>query len=131
MFGRGGKAYIYLAYGNHYLLNFVTGQQGSAGAVLIRAVEPVEGIAEMARRRQTTQLARLTKGPGRLTKAFGIDGRLAGCDVTESELLACYRMGERKPVVAVSPRIGIRRGTESRERYYIPGNPFVSAKPNQ
>jgi DNA-3-methyladenine glycosylase len=131
MFDVGGKAYIYLAYGNHFLVNLVAGKQGTPGAVLIRAVEPVEGIAEMARRRKTADVSRLTSGPGRLTKAFGIHGKLTGCDVTDSELLTCYRIGERKPLMSMSPRIGIRRGTELRERYYIPGNPFISGKPNR
>lgn len=131
MFDIGGKAYIYLAYGNHFLVNLVADKQGTPGAVLIRAVEPVQGIAEMSSRRKTTDVSRLTNGPGRLTEAFGIHSKLTGCDVTDSELLACYRIGERKPPMSRSPRIGIRRGTELRERYYIPDNPFISGKPNR
>lgn len=131
MFDIGGKAYIYLAYGNHFLLNIVTGRNGDPGAVLIRAVEPVEGVAEMAKLRGTSRPALSTKGPGRLTKAFAIDGKLAGCDVTDSELLICRRIGERRPAFGRSSRIGISQGKELFERYYIPGNPFVSAKPNR
>jgi len=131
MFGIGGKAYIYLAYGSHYLLNIVTGTAGTPGAVLIRAVEPVEGIEEMARRRRTTDVHRLTNGPGRLTQAFGIGGELNGCDVTDSALLICRRIGERRPAVAAGHRIGISRGKQFDDRYYIPGNSFVSAKPNR
>ena len=128
MFDIGGKTYIYLAYGNHSLLNIVAQRKGLPGAVLIRAVEPVEGVAEMAKLRRTRDVARLTKGPGRLTEAFAIDGKLTGCDVTDSELLVCRKIGERRPVIASSSRIGISRGKQLCERYYIPGNPFVSGK---
>jgi len=127
MFDIGGKAYIYLAYGNHFLLNIIAGRKGIPGAVLIRAVQPVEGIAEMVRLRNVPDVARLTSGPGRLTEAFAIRGKHNGCDLTDSELLACRRIGERKPDIAASSRIGISRGKQLYERYYIPGNPFVSA----
>jgi DNA-3-methyladenine glycosylase len=128
MFGVGGKAYIYLAYGNHYLLNIVTGEEGTPGAVLIRAVEPVAGIEETARRRES-DARRSTNGPGRLTRAFAIHAGLNGCDVSDSLLLICRRIGEARPAVAVSQRIGIRRGRQLDDRYYIPGNSFVSGKP--
>jgi DNA-3-methyladenine glycosylase len=126
MFGMGGRAYIYLAYGNHFLLNIVRQKEGIAGAVLVRAVEPVEGIEEMARLRRVAEVGRLTNGPGRLTQALAIDARVKGCDLTDSELVIRHKMGQRQPEVAVSPRIGISRGKESYERYYIPGNRFVS-----
>lgn len=130
MFDIGGKTYIYLAYGNHFLLNIVTGGNGKPGAVLIRAIEPVEGIAEMAKLRGTSEAGLSTKGPGRLSEAFAIDGKLAGYNVTDSELLICRRIGERRPALGRSSRIGISRGKELLERYYIPDNLFVSAKPN-
>ncbi len=127
MYEIGGKAYIYLAYGNHFLLNVVTGRKEVPGAVLIRAVEPVAGVAEMMRLRGTDDVALLTKGPGRLTRAFAIDGKLRGCDLTHSGLLICRKIGERRPAIALSSRIGIRHGKNLHERYYLPGNPFVSA----
>ena len=130
MFAMGGTAYIYLAYGNHFLINIVTGRVGVPGAVLIRALEPVQGMREMGRLRRTTDVSRLTNGPGRLTEALGIHGEDSGCDLTDSSILICRRIGERSPDVAVSPRIGISRGKEFNERYYVPGNPFVSSKPN-
>lgn len=131
MFGIGGKAYIYLAYGNHHLLNIVTGTAGTPGAVLIRGVEPVGGIEEMVRRRGSVAAHRLANGPGRLTQAFGISAEHNSCDVTDSVLFICRRIGERRTAVAVSHRIGISRGKQFNDRYYIPGNPCVSAKPNR
>ena len=85
MFETPGIAYVYFCYGNHYLLNAVTERFGKAGAVLIRAVEPIEGIEIMQKRRKTNDLINLTNGPGKLTKAFGITKDYNGKDLTNIE----------------------------------------------
>lgn len=76
MYGEPGRAYIYLCYGIHHLFNIVTNRKGLADAVLIRAVEPVDGLEVMKQRRQTRQIRNLTNGPGKWTQAFGITTRL-------------------------------------------------------
>ena len=79
MFGKGGHSYVYLCYGMHNLFNIVTNEENVADAILIRAIEPIEGIEEMKRRRgQTSNTFHLTSGPGKLTKALGIDRKWNG-----------------------------------------------------
>ncbi len=125
MWGPPGVAYVYFSYGNHYCVNVVTEPAGRAGAVLLRALEPVEGIQLMRRRRGTDDWRLLASGPGRLTQAMGITSAHNGADLTRPPLyLARGRSG---PVpVARSPRIGIRVATDRLWRYYIPGHPCVS-----
>jgi DNA-3-methyladenine glycosylase len=117
-----GHVYVYLIYGMYYCLNFTANQSGP-GAVLIRAVEPVEGIEEMIRRRGTTDLRKLASGPGRLCQAFGIDLRLNGTKIGR-EIKVRKRSEERR--VASSVRIGITSATELEWRFYEEGNRFVS-----
>ncbi|MBU7011284.1 MAG: DNA-3-methyladenine glycosylase [Theionarchaea archaeon] len=83
MYGEPGKAYVYLIYGKHCLLNVVTEKTGTPGAVLIRALQPVKGIETMKRRRATDTLLELTNGPGKLTQALGITVMHNGLDMTE------------------------------------------------
>jgi DNA-3-methyladenine glycosylase len=125
MFGEPGHAYVYFTYGNHHCLNLTTEAEGEPGAVLIRAVEPLEGIEEMRKRRGVEELTNLTSGPGKLTKAMGIDLRLNGEDVVKSKELFLLH-GRGIGDVAVSTRIGISSGQEKLWRYYIEGNAFVS-----
>lgn len=129
MFGEPGHAYIYFTFGVHYCLNLTTEVEGVPGAVLIRAVEPLEGIGEMMRRRGVEALTNIASGPGKLTKALGIDLRLNGEDVVRSKALYLLS-GQRDGKVAVSIRIGISVGRERLWRYYIDGNPFVSGARN-
>jgi DNA-3-methyladenine glycosylase len=127
MFGPPGRAYVYLIYGMHHCLNVVTGREGEAGAVLIRALEPRLGLARMARRRAVREERRLARGPGCLARALGIGIALNGADFTRGPLWISRgrtrRPGER---VAESPRIGIRRAADRPWRYFLDGNPFVS-----
>ncbi len=124
MFGEPGHAYVYFIFGNHYCLNLTTETEGVPGAVLIRAVEPLVGIEEMRRRRGVEELTSLTSGPGKLTKALGIDLRLNGEDVVESEQL--YLVSGKRGAVSVSSRIGVASAKDRLWRYFLEGNPFVS-----
>jgi len=127
MFGKPGLAYIYLAYGVNWCLNITSEPEGEPAAVLIRAVEPLEGIEEMMANRQVSNLKNLTNGPGKLTKAFKIDGSLNGWDVTKGEILyIVYPDEEEEFEIGVSARIGIKVGLDKPWRFFIKNNPFVS-----
>ncbi len=131
MFGEAGRAYVYFTYGFHHCLNVKTERKGVAGAILIRALEPLEGIELMMRNRGKKELTELANGPGKLTQALKIDGRLNGEDLVRSERLFLARGKNAVFEIRDSTRIGIRRGLEFRWRYFIGGNRFVSrAKPN-
>ena len=128
MWGPPGTAYVYFTYGNHYCINVVTEPQGTAGAVLLRAVEPLEGIGLMRRRRGTGDNDRLlTSGPGRLTQAMGIGRNHNGVDLTRPPLFLA-RGPTARPPIASSPRIGIRAAAGRPWRFYIPANPYVSRR---
>lgn len=130
MFGRAGISYVYFTYGSCYLLNVVTREVGLAGAVLIRALEPLGGIETMRkRRRKCHQLEDLTSGPGRLTQAFGITKKENGLDMTSSHL----RFEENPDLpdiltIKASERIGISKGKHLLYRFYEKDNPFVSKR---
>ncbi len=125
MVGPPGIAYVYFTYGNHYCLNVVTGREGVASAVLLRALEPLEGLRLMARRRGVTAPLLLAAGPGRLTQAMGVSRRQNGWDLTQAPLyIVDGRPGRRR--IATGPRIGIRRATDRPWRFYLAESPFVS-----
>jgi len=125
MFGKPGVAYIYLNYGVHYLFNIVTEPEGIAGAVLVRALEPLEGFELMMDNRQLKSEANLTNGPGKLTKAMGIDINANGLEVTDGKLYIAK--GETNNfIVKRATRIGISVAQDRLLRYYIESNPFVS-----
>lgn len=129
MFGKPGISYVYLCYGMYYLLNVVTETEGSPGAVLIRALEPVWGIDIMRKRRGTKENASLTSGPGKLTVAMGIDGDDNGKDLTKIEagLNIFDSMDNISGLeISVSERVGIRNGKGRLLRYFIKNNKFVS-----
>lgn len=125
MFGEAGHVYVFFSYGSHWCLNFTTEAKGQPGAVLIRALEPVEGIGRMVKNRGVSDVERLTNGPGKLTKALSIDRDFNGEDVVESKRLFVSGPGEPMRVEA-SARIGISRGRERQWRFFARGNPFVS-----
>jgi len=127
MFGDPGHVYVYFSYGNHWCLNITTEGKGKPGAVLLRALEPLEGIREMEKRRGTTEAKNLTSGPGKLTKALGIDGTMNGEDVVTSKRLYVLE-GEAPADVAASSRIGISVGVKQQWRYFVKGNPNVSRR---
>ena len=134
LYGEPGIAYVYFNYGMHYLVNAVTEGVGSPAAVLIRALEPVEGIEVMRKRRArgTRKSAAsfdqngLCRGPGNLTKALGIALPQNGLDLTGAELFIETPRVERTLAIAWSPRIGISVGTEQAWRCFVPGHPCVS-----
>jgi len=141
LFGPPGRAYVYFIYGNHYCLNVSCQPQGEAGCVLIRALEPVEGVVEMARARgvrlpqhaldapaPSRSLRQLTSGPGRLCEAFGITrARDNGRNLTSrSSSLHLADDGYRPPHILATPRIGIRKAAAKRLRFVIATNPFIS-----
>jgi DNA-3-methyladenine glycosylase len=125
MFGKGGMVYVYFTYGFHHCLNLTTEREGRAGAVLLRAIEPLDGLDEMRRRRGVDELSQLTNGPGKLTKALGIDLSLNGTDAVTSRQVYLVS-NDRRPRVAASPRVGISSGRERSWRFFVEGNPFVS-----
>ncbi len=124
MFGPPGLAYVYLSYGIHWCLNVVTGVDGVAGAVLIRAVDPVDGLDVMSDRRGRSQ--DLGSGPGRVGQALGVTKALDGHDLSAPPLRLLAGWPVEPSTVAVSPRIGISRAKQRPLRFYVSGNPCVS-----
>jgi DNA-3-methyladenine glycosylase len=124
MFGPPGYAYVYRSYGIHWCVNFVCEPAGSASAVLIRALEPTQGLTAMRRRRGLADERLLCSGPGRLTEALGItDAHNAlPLDRAPFELLASIRPAE----IVVGPRIGITKAVEQPWRYGLAGSRFLS-----
>jgi DNA-3-methyladenine glycosylase len=119
MFGPPGYAYVYMIYGMHHCLNVVTGAKGAAAAVLLRALEPVEGIEQR------------TSGPGLLCRALGIDRGLNGHDLQIGDFTIAARRSLEPFEIVERPRIGVHYAGEWSEkplRFYIKGNPFVSRK---
>jgi len=130
LYDKPGTAYIYLVYGIHCLLNVVTGPEGVPMAVLIRALEPKEGIELMKARRQLEDIRRLCKGPGSLTKAMGIGMELNGTDMTGDRLFI-EDIGYHPREIVQTTRIGVDYAEEDALkpwRFYIKGNRYVSRK---
>jgi DNA-3-methyladenine glycosylase len=127
LFGPPCHAYIYLSYGIHSCLNFVCEPEGSAAAVLIRALEPRWGVDEMQRRRGRDEARELCSGPGKLTEALGIglDANRARLDASPFELRGREAEWEAVDVVA-GPRIGITRATELPWRFCAAGSEYLS-----
>ncbi|HYM99413.1 MAG TPA: DNA-3-methyladenine glycosylase [Aestuariivirgaceae bacterium] len=121
-----GHAYVYLNYGLAYLLNIASEKSGAGAGVLVRAIEPIEGVTEMQRRRGTERILDLTRGPGRLTQAMGIDLRFDGLDLCSAEELWLGTARHLRGSIGQSTRIGISRETHQLRRFYEPGNPYVS-----
>lgn len=129
MFGPPGFSYVYFTYGNHHCLNVVTEKESVAGAVLIRAVEPLSGIEAMKKRRSTHEIQKLTNGPGKLTQAFGITREHSGKDLTAGSF-CILEPEEKMPLsINVTTRIGISRAKEMPYRFYLAASPFVSEVP--
>jgi len=135
MFGTGGTAYVYLCYGIHEMFNVVTSKEGEPHAILIRAVNPTEGLEIMQQRRNMTVLKNtITSGPGSVAQALGISRKINGISL-QSDTLWIEDKGLVFPesAIAAVPRVGVAYAGEDAllpYRFYVKGNPYVS-KPNK
>jgi DNA-3-methyladenine glycosylase len=125
MFGPPGIAYVYRSYGVHWCLNVVTDRLDYPAAVLIRAAEPLEGVAVMTRRRGTV-LRDLARGPGRLTQAFGITGDMDGHPLDHPPLTLHAPPTDDVLDIAMGPRVGISRAMDWPLRFWLQDSPWVS-----
>lgn len=124
MFGPPGFAYVYRSYGIHWCLNFVCEPEGSASAILIRAIEPLEGLATMRRRRGLSEERLLCSGPGRLGEALGVTRKHNGLPLDQPPFALLER--EHKPDIAIGIRIGITKAVELPWRYGLKNSKFLS-----
>lgn len=134
MYGEGGYAYVYLCYGIHHLFNVVTNSVEVPHAILIRALDPIEGIDEMLRRTHKKKFDHtLTRGPGNVSKALGIFTKHSGLSLLTDEIfIADDGASYSKKEIAASPRIGVDYAGKDAllpYRFYVKRNPFVSGKP--
>ena len=128
MFGPAGHAYVYFTYGMHHCLNIVAEREGTAAAVLIRALEPVVGVEHMASRRGIEIRDRLARGPGCVTRALGVGPEMNGADL----VLGPLWLSDTAPLrngyaLSRGVRVGITRGVELPWRFFLRGHPCVSA----
>lgn len=133
MYGLGGFSYVYLCYGIHHLFNVVTNLKDAPHAILIRALEPIDGIDEMLRRTGKKKLDHtLTRGPGNVSKALGIYTKHNGIFLSEERLyIADDGKKYKRNEIVDSPRIGVDYAGEDAKlpyRFYVKGNPYVSGK---
>jgi DNA-3-methyladenine glycosylase len=127
LFGEPGHAYVYLIYGMYECLNVVAEPEGSAGCILIRALEPLDGIPRMRRRRPGARgIEDVANGPGKLTLALGISRRHNGADFTKGPLTIHPSVRAEEIHIGVSPRIGIKHCADWPLRFFIEGSRFVS-----
>lgn len=134
LFGPVGHAYVYLIYGMHYCVNVVTGEEGLGEAVLIRALEPLQGIHVMKRRRVTESISQLCSGPGKLTAAMGITRECNGVSFMDGPLRIRSRdsapgtVPVRNDEIVRTTRVGIIKAAEKPLRFYLKDCPFISRK---
>ncbi len=124
MFGPPGRAYVYRSYGIHWCLNFVCEPRGSASAVLIRAIEPLDGLAAMRRRRGLVDARLLCSGPGRLAEALGVMGSHDGLALDRPPFALYAREGQ--PEIVTGVRIGITKAADLPWRYGLKGSRHLS-----
>lgn len=124
MFGPPGRAYVYRSYGIHWCLNFVCREEGHGAGVLIRAIEPLHGVALMRQRRGLENVRLLCSGPGRVGQALGITAELNGCrlDQPPFKVLAT----PETPEVVRGPRIGISKAVDVHWRFGLAHSPYLS-----
>ena len=125
MFGKSGFLYVYFTYGMHYCCNVVTGREGEGSAVLIRAVEPLEGEEVIFKRRGKLG-TEATNGPAKLCQALGINRDLNGHNLRKTPIRLIYSSLAKDESIINTPRIGISKAKDELRRFYIEGNPYVS-----
>ena len=138
MYGPPGRAFVHFTYGMHHMLNLVTEREEFPAAILIRALEPREGISLMKKRRQTEELISLCSGPAKICQAFAIDRSHNGVSLFSSRSPLFIKEGERRQIgekrekgkeaLIWTSRIGIGEGKERLWRAYLKGSPFISVK---
>ncbi len=126
MFGPPGRAYVYRSYGIHWCLNFVCREDGHGAGVLIRAIEPTQGLEKMRERRGLDEMRLLCSGPGRVGQALGITRELNGCRLDRAPFKVLAAEGE--PEVVTGPRIGITKAVDVHWRYGLAGSKFLSRR---
>ncbi len=130
LFAAPGRGYVYLIYGMHWLLNVVTEPEGTGGAVLIRAVEPLAGVEQMrARRGDKHRDVDLTNGPGKLCEAFDVDDEFHNADLTQAPLYFAEGEAIDDDRLVTSARIGLSKGVEREWRFFLQDHPYVSPAP--
>jgi DNA-3-methyladenine glycosylase len=126
-----GKAFVYLTYGIHYLLNIITEREGFPAAILIRAIEPLEGISLMKKRRKGEDLFNLCSGPAKVCQALGIDLAMNDRMVTSSRSPLFIKERDKRDrghtELVRRPRIGISEGKDRLWRVYLKGSPYISS----
>ncbi|MBS4034711.1 MAG: DNA-3-methyladenine glycosylase [Ignavibacterium sp.] len=134
MFREGGYFYVYFTYGVHHCCNIVTGKENHGTAVLIRAIEPIDGIEIMVKRRfakkklSEKELFNVTNGPGKICKAFRFTRKDSGTELTGKKIFIIDQPKLKKSKTGVSERIGITKSKELKWRFFEIGNPYLSRK---
>lgn len=128
MYEEGGHAYVYFIYGSSFCVNAIAGRKGEGNGVLIRAIEPVEGIDEMTQNRGMDESVNLTNGPGKLCEALEIDKAFYGTELfnRNSSLIICEYKKIKEDEIGISKRIGLKVGMEFDYRFFVKGNKFIS-----
>jgi DNA-3-methyladenine glycosylase len=127
MFERAGTVYVYFVYGMHHCVNVVTGPEGRGEAVLIRALEPLEGVELMSARRGGRPLRELANGPAKLVEALGVERAHDGTHLEDGPVrVAVPERGARRGTVVRAPRVGVSAAADLPLRFYLEGSPFVS-----
>lgn len=134
MFNEGGYFYVYFTYGAHFCCNVVTGKKGKGTAVLLRSVEPIAGVKQMAMNRfnkiliSEKEKINLTNGPGKICKAFDINRKHYGFDLTGDQIFILDRPRVSNKNIKISKRIGIKKSVDLPWRFYIKDNPYVAKR---
>jgi DNA-3-methyladenine glycosylase len=128
LFGPPGSWYVYLSYGMHWCANLVCQRSGLASAVLLRALEPLEGLDVMRRRRGDVADRELSSGPGKLCQALGISRELDGEKMARSLVIVRRPNWSEETRIAVTPRIGITKAADWPLRFHVAGSPWLSRK---
>ncbi|MGE5400037.1 MAG: DNA-3-methyladenine glycosylase [Ignavibacteriales bacterium] len=134
MFSEGGYLYVYFTYGMYFCCNIVTGNEAEGKAVLLRGIEPLKGITDMALNRYKKETLskkeyyNLTSGPGKICQAFGISREHNGTDLLEDRIFLLDQQPVAEKDIVITTRIGITKSVDLPWRFYIKDNPFVSKK---